>query len=755
MRVSEKDAEALPSPREAAQAQRLWERRRALLARAGALEAAAEAELQQQGTVKAWVVFNSVRQARAVHKRLSPSLVDALCCSCTVSHFKRFRGVYVLGVKQAPKPSSILWENLGQGCCMYTACQAFTGLVCLALLVGCGAAVHYVRAEVVPRAVEAGLNALVPFLVPATAFLLQLLLSAAVQGLAVALEGHHTRDDRDVSIFWRLVLCLFFNSLGMLYILHAQAPLLPPTPAPTWAIDGNYMQFSFNFLRPLSPGWYAEVAVPVLLLQVGNVLLPHTFLALRALRRCCLRGCLNKAPCCAYTSQRALNTTLAGAPFPAAERYAHLFASFLVCYTLSLGVPLLLLVGSAVAGVFYWVELHALSHLYARPAAVSAALPRTVALALPLCMAVHAAASMWLLSGTALPAGFLEPPGLLRTSFYGCLALFAFAVGCNVWDALGSAKDYLLCVRKDRWLLCIKIKPPAAGGMGEDEAVNFWAIEEADALSSLRDNYRDALRTNFLTDIRSYDIHDNPEYLFAFGQPPQQRAYVDWAAPDPGPPERTLTLPPKEHKTESAVLKHAFEINSLKTLEAMVPNEATRIALYGGGLMDNEAKITKPSRTGVVGEGRTGLVMGKKAERIHAPELAFDAAGEGLGAAAAAAAPAAAAAQGVGNVSLSKSNPNARLRMDAAAPEFREDATAGITRSVYRAPGAVDDKVVIFTRGEEPRRPAPQHVVQPHRHLAHKGKGRGIAIAIPLPGAPPGPLAAASPSPELSSLTTV
>ena len=213
------------------------------------------------------------------------------------------------------------------------------------------------------------------------------------------------------------------------------------------------------------------------------------------------------------------------------------------------------------------------------------------------------------------------------------------------------------------------------------------------------------------------------------------RRYREWAPPDPGPGQRILALPPKEPATEAAVLRHAYEINSLATLQLMVPTEAMRTALYGGGLMDEEAKISKPSKTGAVGEGRQGFVLGKKEERIHAQELDFDAAEEGLGTGEAGGARASSSSSSSSSEAQSKTDPNVRLRMAQPAAAFRQETSAGVARSVWRGVGTVDDSVVIFKSGEQPRARGVYQTPLPVGDVRRK---------LPQPGAPSGQLAAAS-----------
>jgi hypothetical protein len=156
------------------------------------------------------------------------------------------------------------------------------------------------------------------------------------------------------------------------------------------------------------------------------------------------------------------------------------------------------------------------------------------------------------------------------------------------------------------------------------KAVNVWEVQEAMALDDLKDNFRDALRSGFLTDVQSYDIRDNPDYFYAFGEAHPGRTYKDWFPPDPGPKERTIDpalLPLNEPNTESSVLQKVSMISSHKSLLDMMPTEATRAAQYGTGLREDEAVILKPRKFPLIGEGRLSLLW-KNANRVVAPEVA-------------------------------------------------------------------------------------------------------------------------------------
>jgi hypothetical protein len=648
-----------------------WDRRAKLLARVKALLATSKALLKSQRTVKAWVMFNSQELALEVWKRMRLTLQDRCMCRRSVPHWRRYRGVYALRVIMAPKPSSILWQNLGSNYWQWLSSLAFTGLLTLACLVVCATLVFAARLVVVVLA-PLGLEPVAAGALPLLALVSQEAITALAVWMADNLEYHDTRDERDLSLFSRLVLCYVLNFGGLLVALNfdfmyfgwwgfgfqaaggaaAGAPVAaadsairfslrdylarvvdPPAAADAFAMGG--------FLFP-SPDWYVRVGSPLVLLQAMHLVSPHVgTLWASCVRSCRLRCVRQGAGCCAFESQRQLNLAMRGGAFFTAPRFAHLFASLCVCSFFSLGLPLLLPLCALIFFVAYWADLWALSRLCTKPPSLSAALPTRVSGLMPLALLLNAGGAAWFLIGPAFPPGNFAGDAYLymtsgfeqswvaalgtRASNTGVALLAGAALLFVMRRLVSRAVSAALCTRNGR--VCAPFRKHKAVTVDTDamrkKAATVWEVQEAVALDDLKDNFRDALRSGFLTDVQSYDIRDNPDYFYAFGESHPLRTYKDWFPPDPGPKERFFDpklLPPREPNTESLVLEQAHLISSYKSFASLVPTEATRLSQYGYGLKDDEAVILKPKRFPQIGEGRMSMLW-KPADRGVAPQV--------------------------------------------------------------------------------------------------------------------------------------
>jgi hypothetical protein len=670
LRVWRGDVEKLP-PGQRRAAARWWDRRAVLLNHVKSLLAASKELLRAQRTVKAWVMFNSQSLAVEVWKRLRLTWTDFFTCRRTVPHFRRYRGVYALRVIMAPKPGSIRWQSLGSSFVKWAATICLSSTITLACLAFCGLLVFSARL-LVQLAAPLGLEPIASGALPFFAVVAQEAITLLTVWMADNIECHDTRDERDLALFSRLVLCYVANFGGLLVALNfdflyfgwwgfgfkATGGAAAGTPV---AVVDDAIRFTLrdivsnsvdtptaagafamgNFLFP-SPDWYVRVGSPLVLLQTMHFIAPHLGVLWQScLRSCRLRCARQGAGCCAFASQRQLNLSLRGSVFLTAPRFAHLFACLCVCSTFSLGLPLLLPICALAFFVSYWADLWALSRLSTKPPVLSAALPRRVAALMPVPLLLNAAGAAWFLIGPAFPPGLAAGDAYLymtagfqsswvqalgtRASNVGVALLALAALAFLMRHALGRAVAFALCSRNGR--VCAPFRKAAVNVVDTEKlkkkAVNVWEVQEAMALDDIKDNFRDALRSGFLTDVQTYDIRDNPDYFYAFGESHPARTYKDWFPPDPGPPERVLdpkSLPPNEPNTETLVMELAHTNSSFAAFNARVPTEAVRNSHYGYGLKDDEAVILKPKKFPQLGEGRLSMLW-KPASRVVAPDF--------------------------------------------------------------------------------------------------------------------------------------
>jgi len=434
------------------------------------------------------------------------SVWDALTCGINTPHRKRYRGVYRLDALPAPRPSTIVWENISSGPCASVLASVISALatalfLCLSLLSVFAARVALL---LTPDSLEPLAQAVLPFLV----FLLSVALAPWVKALAHNLEKHHTRDSRDWSIFTRLSLAHLLQSAGILLVLNVDfSSLFPSTPTLYASLFQQLSQSGVpadilpalglpGAFQSASPGWYLRVGVPLLLMQLGNCLSPHFGTCIRSCRWKAVRWGLRGGPCpphvasllrlcCGFRSQRALNTSMVGGEFPMAERYALALSSFTICFTFSLGQPLLAFVGAGGVGLMYALDLASLSYFYSKPPVQSPLLPQFIAkVCLPALLAVNAGVSAWTLVGPAFPLGFVETSFLpstapqllgpiggafhqcLRASTLGCVLIIFLSLQLLFQETLIKLGTEVFCLRKETFCLCISRQRSRGGGGG-------------------------------------------------------------------------------------------------------------------------------------------------------------------------------------------------------------------------------------------------------------------------------------------------
>jgi hypothetical protein len=665
----------------------LWELRRSLLKRAADVGERLRIVLKSPHVVKAWATFASIDLARSVLQRMSFTQLDRLCCLTTVPRWRRLRGTYVVHARSAPIPSSIVWENLNSegGWLRWTyalaQCNArylfstflkdlksrLSSLVIIAIA-ACSVVISLTTFFLATTLRSMGsLSIIAEIPTPLLFAILQIVTSILVRYSTRHCERHQTRDALEYATFVKLYFLYLANAALVLCLFTADFSYLISSFSSFTALLGN-LTTAFGgrtLFTDFSPAWHASVGSTLVLFQILNLALPQAELCACALRISCLRCCVRNN-CAKVSSQRALNLSMRGPRFALEDRAAHLLAALTVTMLFCTGVPLLVPICALVFFVSYWSELWGFANLYLEPPYMSSVVSKTIIAIMPIILIAHCLFAAQFLTGPSLTipsrptiaigqlknsGSFLDTVyrrGVLDTTLLS-IAVISICLGVMFKAQILATFRIVTCLSDTRIcgssrLHAILIVPPK-----KEADLTVFETQEARARDHLRQNYRDAFRTQFILDIPSFDIADNPAYFSAFGEIRASRKYVDYVEPDPGLPERVIpsfTQDPEwesrpftrkltqEEKlihekgmaaaakkpsiVESSVLRQTFKANSFSNVMQFVPQESDRIALYGagGGLKSTEAVILKPKKVPDIGEGRHGLLF-KRLSRIH------------------------------------------------------------------------------------------------------------------------------------------
>ena len=131
-----------------------------------------------------------------------------------------------------------------------------------------------------------------------------------------------------------------------------------------------------------SRGWYQNIGITLLLVQMGNVFGGHI---VKFIQFITLKYRLWKArrdPSYAIT-QDELNKLHEGPPFRFAENYAQLMSTLYGCMTFNLGIPLLNWIGFVNCLLFYFIDKYFFVHVCSSPARLNIRLSKRVRSLIP------------------------------------------------------------------------------------------------------------------------------------------------------------------------------------------------------------------------------------------------------------------------------------------------------------------------------------------------------------------------------------
>lgn len=643
-------------------AQKLWIERKKLLLKGQEHYLDIEQLTEDIVPLFAFVTVNSQADARNIYRRLNQSLTEKiLCCSKRIPKWKRFNGVYPIDAKPAPKPSVIMWENMGYGFFSKLFFQILS-LFCILSLLFISLLIFLLFNKFI-RKVNVNPIAESAFL-PILIILLQISASQVIQYLVMKVEKHTSTETARSSIFFKLVTFQYLTSCAIFLLTNINYDYIhtgefSAAPVPPTTKEEEVELFTQGSFIDVTSTWYYVVITPIVLIQVLNIFTPHLPTFLHAITMWCRNRSWRKQGEKVSSQWPRINNVI-GPQMNIPMKLAHVVASLGVVLTFSTGAPGLYLVGFFVFFVTFWVELFAFSRLYSQPTWLGIELLQSASRFLYVWLFLHALIGLWMLTGPAFPLNssillsetwsydFASNPKSIPTLIHRAVKDFTvpmiFVLAIAV---LGFFKDNLQRIKnaivglaghntKGPWPTVID-EDPLAGPEKEPRRVpredarelkllrakkkseraapppgvsrtvlSITEIENNTVVSILRHNFRDALRSGFLRDIPSYSIYHNPRYADAFGNiPPHTYTMVRPIPPPLIDVQKYHGLPKQTPNTAKDVLR-VLSVQNQAEFEAR--QIAYAIDSEEGQYWDNKEAPSVPTNP-KFGHGRVGTVF--------------------------------------------------------------------------------------------------------------------------------------------------
>lgn len=387
----------------------------------------------------AYVTFNKVEQRNIVeHRYNGMSIYQYLCYDEKL----KFRGKRLL-VRDAPEPSTIIWENLGYKYSDRFCRRAFTTILSLLLIVVSfvvilGAEVLQVKAtnesngqerecpesffgdskaeqqqtvendptllhcycdqlspirqsndSLCKDYLERNINAqILTFFASLVVLMVNFLIEKSLKAFC-HFEKHFTEDSKGRSVFIRLFILKFINT-GLVFLVNNNATIL-----------NGIFQLKVDGTVELTSSWFNNIGTTIILVQMGDIFFNHgdKFLKYLWYYRKLRKARTDRA----YTlTQDELNKMQVGPQFEFAFNYAQLLSTIFVCLAYSTGIPLLYILGASNFLVFYFVEKYLFTNLYTIPPHFNAQIGKRATSFIPLALIFHLAVAVWVLSNEEL-----------------------------------------------------------------------------------------------------------------------------------------------------------------------------------------------------------------------------------------------------------------------------------------------------------------------------------------------------------------
>jgi hypothetical protein len=521
----------------------LAERRKRLLNKAHELLDKWNATKKETGALGGFVTFEHRSTVRHVLHMLSSTWCDVLRRQCFEKTSRRFRGTTVLVANPAPRPSTILWHNLGVGPLTQFILRVLTGLAAAVVFGVSVAAIYASRVyapvyesfapqsnttsttSILPEIPGKALDDALTFLAPVTVSMINTVLNKLMRYLATC-ERHHNATTLELSLTSRLIFRQFFNTAVLVCLVYTSHSLVAPLGLGDVWPRGGFDTFS--------PAWYMAVGTTLTITMMLDVVSPWSLTTLKLIKRAVQMYCV-RGGCSKVQSQRQLNRLFVGSYIDIADRYARLINTAMVCLAFSSGIPILMPVACVCFGVAFWVDKFMFLRCFRTPPRFSAKIGRQASQTLVYGMILHSLLSIFMFN-----AGMLQSPLFANAQVWMEELIGKRNVQGDSWATqrlLDMARQHMvgpmgfaaLIALITLLVICRSILSTAkrfcCGSSSEDEVAapvrkrrrqvmpidghSIATISDSASWTDLRDGGR-------LQDLRSYDIADHPDYRDAF-----------------------------------------------------------------------------------------------------------------------------------------------------------------------------------------------------------------------------------------------
>ncbi|TMW68688.1 hypothetical protein Poli38472_006156 [Pythium oligandrum] len=228
------------------------------------------------------------------------------------------------------------------------------------------------------------------------------ILLARILNVLVTMEKHHTHSGQVVSHVVKVFLAQFCNTAILVVIINANL---------NYFFENKTIGFeSFPILNgkyaDLSPGWYNDVGVSIILTMIVNTYSPHIYVIFDYVRleakRLMDRGFSFNYSLTKQDTQHDLEALYRGPKFDLASRYAQSLTSVFITYLFSAGMPILHLVGFMEMMMTYWADKFTFLRIARSPPLYDAKVATAAGSLLPYAVILHSLMAMWMFSNALI-----------------------------------------------------------------------------------------------------------------------------------------------------------------------------------------------------------------------------------------------------------------------------------------------------------------------------------------------------------------
>lgn len=511
---------------------------------------------RREKPIYAFVTFEKALGARLAVKAYNKSLLGYI----RMPESLRFKG-NALTVKNAPEPSTIIWENLKYRAIFRFQRRLITNIITILLLV-ISAIANIGAKSVEQRATNKGGTAFCPedftswsneaqeeavtadpellhcycdqyslieqsennlcksyfthnlranILVYFAAFVVLVINSSIDFFLhrSANFERHHSVDAMERSIFLRMFLLKFINS-GVLFLFLSSITYF-----------NNIFGGSTNYDKSFSTYWYQTTGVSIVLVQCGNIITPHVWKLYRYWAQQKKLQKAKKDPLEGALTQAELNSLHLGPEFLVSHRYAQVMADFAVCYIFLTGMPILAVIAVIDFAVTYWIDKYLFLRFYRSPPRFRNKIGKMATTLIPYIVIAHLLVSIWSLGndrlfqserninhqvnnyGNQYNTYQLGSKVTERHIFPLFVLLILVVIGVLFGSVLEDISSGILAVMKKLF-----------GNVLTES--DFYHDIEKFATSGIDVPYSKAVRRGIIRGLATYNILQNPKYKEAF-----------------------------------------------------------------------------------------------------------------------------------------------------------------------------------------------------------------------------------------------